>query len=83
MQQFPSMADGKAEAVEFLAYDRTRNLGIPLKELQLRPNVLIASISHGARVEIPHGGSTIQEGDSVVVVTTERGAIDTLNDIFA
>lgn len=77
------IADGKAEAVEFLADEATRNLGVPLKELRLKPNVLIASISHGDKVEIPHGTSVLQEGDSVVVVTTERGAIDTLNDIFA
>ena len=77
------IADGKAEAVEFLADDATRNLGVPLKELKLKPNVLLASISHAGKVEIPHGASTIQNGDSVVVVTTERGAIDTLNDIFA
>ena len=78
-----SIADGMAEAVEFLADDTTRNLGVALKELKLKPNVLIASISHGGKVEIPHGASTIQNGDSVVVVTTERGTIDTLNDIFA
>ena len=77
------IADGMAEAVEFLADDTTKNLGVPLKELKLRPNVLIASISHGDKVEIPHGASVLQSGDSVVVVTTERGAIDTLNDIFA
>lgn len=76
------IADGRAEAVEFLADGSTKNLGVPLKELKLRPNVLVASICHGSRVEIPHGGSAIREGDSVVVVTTERGAIDTLNDIF-
>ena len=77
------IADSKAEAVEFLADSTTRNLGVPLKELKLRPNVLIASISHSGKVEIPHGASILQDGDSVVVVTTERGAIDTLNDIFA
>lgn len=77
------IADGNAEAVEFLADDTTKNLGTALKDLKLKPNVLIASISHGDKVEIPHGASTIQNGDSVVVVTTERGTIDTLNDIFA
>ena len=77
------IADSMAEAVEFLADDTTKNLGVPLKELKLKPNVLLASISHGDQVEIPHGTSVLQNGDSVVVVTTERGAIDTLNDIFA
>jgi len=77
------IADGNAEAVEFLADDTTKNLGVPLKDLKLKPNVLIASIFHAGVVEIPHGASTIENGDSVVVVTTERGTIDTLNDIFA
>ena len=77
------IADGKAEAVEFLVDETAHNLGVPLKELKLKPNVLLASISHADKVEIPHGTSIIQKGDSVVVVTTERGAIDTLNDIFA
>ena len=77
------IADGMVEAVEFLADSHTKNLGVPLKELKLKENVLLASISHGAKVEIPHGNSVIQQGDSIVVVTTQRGAIDTLNDIFA
>lgn len=77
------IADGMAEAVEFLADSTTKNLGVPLKELKLKDNVLLASISHNGKVEIPHGASMLQSGDSVVVVTTERGTIDTLNDIFA
>ena len=77
------IADGMVEAMEFMADSHTQNLGVPLKELKLKANVLLASISHGGRVEIPHGDSMIQQGDSVVVVTTQRGAIDTLNDIFA
>ena len=77
------IADGMVEAVDFLADSHTNNLGVPLKELKLKENVLLASISHGAKVEIPHGNSMIQQGDSIVVVTTQRGAIDTLNDIFA
>lgn len=77
------IADGMAEAVEFLADEDTKHLGVPLKDLKLRPNVLIASISHAGTVEIPHGTSVLRSGDNVVVVTTERGTIDTLNDIFA
>lgn len=77
------IADGKAEAVEFLADEATENLGIQLKDLKLKPDVLLAAISREGKVEIPHGSSTIQSGDTVVVVTTRRGTIDTLNDIFA
>ena len=77
------IADGKAEAVEFLVEEGTRNCGVPLKELKLRPGVLLATISHGGKVEIPHGDSQLRLGDSVVAVTTARGSLQKLNDIFA
>ena len=78
-----TIADGQAEAVEFLVDETTRNCGKPLKELKLKPNVLIASINHGAQSEVPNGNSVFCEGDSLVVVTSGRGALQQLNDIFA
>ena len=78
-----AIADGQAEAVEFLVDSSTRNCGKPLKELKLKPNVLIASITHGAVTEVPHGDSSFREGDSLVIVTSGRGVLQQLNDIFA
>ncbi len=78
-----TIADGQAEAVEFLVDSSTRNCGIPLKELKLKHNMLIASITHGSRTEVPNGNSTFQQGDSLVVVTSGRGVLQQLNDIFA
>ena len=78
-----AIADGQAEAVEFLVDAHTRNCGKPLKELKLKPNVLIASITHGAKTQVPSGNSVFQEGDSLVVVTSGRGVLQQLNDIFA
>ena len=78
-----TIADGQAEAVEFLVDKNTKNCGIPLKELKLKPNVLIASITHGARAQVPNGNSVFQEGDSLVVVTSGQGVLQQLNDIFA
>ena len=78
-----AIADGQAEAVEFLVEESTRNQGIPLKSLKLKPNVLIASISHGAHTEIPNGNSMFHAGDSLVVVTSGRGILQQLSDIFA
>ena len=78
-----AIADGQAEAVEFLVDETTRNCGKPLKELKLKPNVLIASINHGAQSEVPNGNSVFCQGDSLVVVTSGRGALQQLNDIFA
>ena len=78
-----SIADGQAEAVEFFVDSSTLNCGKPLKELKLKPNVLIASITHGSQTQVPNGNSVYQEGDSLVVVTSGRGILQQLNDIFA
>ena len=78
-----TIADGQVEAVEFLVDSATRNCGVPLKQLKLRANVLIASITHGADTQIPGGDSCFQAGDTVVVVTSGRGILQSINDIFA
>ena len=77
------IADGQAEAVEFLVDEHTLNCGKPLKELKLKPNVLIAGITHGASSQVPSGNSVFQKGDALVVVTSGRGVLQQLNDIFA
>lgn len=78
-----TIADGQAEAVEFLIDDTTRNCGIALKDIKLKPNVLIANITHGANSQIPNGSSCFVPGDTVVVVTSGRGVLKSINDIFA
>ena len=78
-----AIADGQAEAVEFLVDDATKNCGIPLKQMKFKPNVLLASIIHGTKTEIPGGDSTFTQGDTIVVVTSGRGVLRSINDIFA
>lgn len=78
-----AIADGQVEAMEFLVEEGTKNCGIPLKNLKPRANVLIASITHGSQTEIPNGDSMFHVGDSLVVVTTGRGIVRQLNDIWA
>ena len=46
-----------------------------------KPNTLIASIVRGGQVIYPHGGSTLEAGDSVIVVTTNP-QLSELNDIL-
>ena len=78
-----AIADGQVEAMEFLVDENTKNCGIPLKQLKTKPNVLIASITRGALTEIPNGNSMFSQGDTLVVVTSGRGVIRQINDIFA
>ena len=39
-----NIADGQAEAVEFIADEKTQNCGVPLKNMKLVNNVIIACI---------------------------------------
>ena len=78
-----AIADGQAEAVEFVVDADTPNCDIPLKELKLKQGVLIAGIVHGMQSEVPGGDSRFVPGDRVVVVTGRRGMLRQLGDIFA
>jgi len=78
-----TIADGQVEAMEFLVEEHTEHICKPLKQIRLKPNVLLVSISHGAATHIPNGDSAFQQGDTVVVVTNGREVIRQLNDIFA
>ena len=71
--------DNKAEALEFAVTGKSVVTGIPLMQLRLRKNLLIAAINRSGRIIIPSGQDTIEPGDTVVVVTTER--LSQLTDI--
>lgn len=78
------VANGLAEAFEFIAYDNFAKKGIPFKspDFKLKKNVLIAAVIRDGRVIIPNGDSTIMERDHVVVIATKNTAFNTINDIF-
>lgn len=75
------IADGKAEAMEFSVGLDTLHLGIPLKELPLRSGVLLAVIVRDRQIIIPEGSSTLQQGDSVIIISRNSG-ITNLNEIY-
>ena len=75
------IAEGQAEAMEFVAAPTTQNLGIPLKDLKLRRGILIAVIVRDGKVIIPVGTTTLESGDNVIVVARDSGIVD-LNDIY-
>ena len=73
--------DDKVEALEFLIRKDSPVVGIPLSELKVKPNVLVACISRSGRIIIPNGNTSIHVGDSVVVVTSHLGFGD-IEDIL-
>ena len=77
-----AIADGQVEAMEFVVEKDNPNCGIPLKNLNPRANVLVASIARRGQTEIPNGDSVFHAGDTVVVVTTDRGSVLHMGDVF-
>ena len=77
-----SVAEGKAEAVEFRVDAETRHIGKPLKDIALKQGVLICCITHQMETEIPAGDSSFELGDTVIVVVSVGTMIMKLNDIF-
>lgn len=77
-----TIADGQAEAVEFLADDSTLHCGEQLKNLKLKKGVLVVCITRGPRQEIPNGDSSFERGDTLIIVTNGEKGIYQLNDIF-
>ena len=78
-----AIADGQAEAVEFLVDTNTPNCGIALKDLKLKANVLLVSITRAGHTEIPNGSSRFLPGDHIVVVANSQHTIHSIDDIFA
>ncbi len=75
------LVGGRVEALEFNVGPGLPFIGVPLKDLNLREGLLVAGIvrQNGAPV-IPSGADTLQEGDDVVIVTTDT-TLHALRDI--
>lgn len=71
----------KVEALEFRVGKDAPMVGIPLEELSLKNNLLIACINRGGKIITPRGKDFLQAGDTVIVVTTHSGLND-LKDIL-
>ena len=76
------LVDGNAEALEFVIKGKSEVTDIPLQELQLKPHILVCAINRKGKIIIPKGQDCIQEGDSVVIITTDCGAYKDIRDIM-
>jgi trk system potassium uptake protein TrkA len=72
---------GKVEAAEFNISQNAPGIGIPLRELSLKENLLICGISRGRKFILPDGATTIQPNDRVVVVS-EQTRLNDFKDIL-
>lgn len=81
MRTLYQILDGNAEAMEFIASENCKLNGIELKNLKLKPNIIIACVSRHNTVIIPDGNTEISKGDSVIVITAGQRIVD-LNEIL-
>ncbi len=72
--------DERAEAIEFKVMEASNATGKQLKDMKLKPNTLVSFINRSGRIIIPTGTDSIEVGDSVMIVTKNKG-FTTLTDI--
>ena len=75
------LLDGNAEALEFKVAKDSKSIGIPFKNIKLKPNILIAGITRDTQIIIPSGNDMILAGDRVIVIAAEQRLND-LDDIL-
>ncbi len=81
VQTLYKLVGGQVEALEFNINTDFTKIGIPLKDIKLKDESLIACIIRNHKVIFPGGNDCIEKGDSLVVVT-KRDHISSINEIF-
>ncbi len=62
------LLQGQAELVEIYATDKMEMINVPLKDMHLPDNLLVAAVHRGSQTIIPSGDTVIKSGDRVVIV---------------
>ena len=75
------IVENKAEALEFRVKENSKLIGVPLEKLDLKENLLVSCINRNGKIITPGGQDMINVGDTVIIVTTNRGLND-LSDIL-
>lgn len=73
--------DGKAEALEFRIKENSPISNKTIESLSLKHGIIIASINRGGTIITPKGKDVILPGDTVIIVTVNKGFKD-ISDIL-
>ena len=74
--------DNRFEALEIMINDHVEGVtGIPLKQLKIRQDILIATIVHKDKIITPSGNDKMEKGDTVILITKGEH-IDDIKDIL-
>ena len=72
---------GKSEALEFRIKENSPIINKTIDSLNLKDGIIIASINRSGNIITPRGKDIIKVGDTVIVVTTNKGYTD-IQDIL-
>ena len=82
IESLHKLMDDNFEALECVIKEPVEGItGIPLKNLKLRRDVLIASIIHKDKIIIPSGNDKMESGDTVILFTSDV-EINAIKDIL-
>ncbi len=73
--------DGKAEVLEFKVSEDFSGINIPIKDLNIRKNIIVGGIIRNRRAIVPSGLDKIEANDRVIVVAA-GSRLNDLSDIL-
>ncbi len=81
VQTLYKLVGGRVEALEFKISADFDGVNVPLRDLKIKGDTLIACIMRNHKVIFPGGNDCIETGDRVVIVT-KANHISSINEIF-
>ncbi|SFE27655.1 Trk system potassium transporter TrkA [Peptostreptococcus sp. D1] len=76
------IVNNRIEVLEFTVSRECKIINTPLKDMKIRDDLLIACIVRQGTLIIPQGNDTIQEGDNIIIVTSNLN-ISEITDIVS
>ncbi len=82
IESLHTLMDNRFEALEIVIKDHAEGVtGVPLKQLKIRNDILIATIVHKDKIVIPSGNDKIEKDDTVILITKGEH-IENIKDIL-
>jgi len=82
MENLYKLDESGAEAMEFYLKKESAVTGKPLSQLNMRENILICKIYRNGTLITPTGQTTLEAGDSVVLVALTKDKLEDIDDIL-
>ncbi len=76
------ICNDKAEAVEFIVGNDTKNINEKFKNIEFKKDILVATIVRNNKIIIPTGDDFLKVNDRVIIVTKNMKVLH-IDDIFA